>query len=163
MYEVPERAVLTAEIDKARDFGRTFVFVDVGANVGLFSLFVASCAGEKVKILAVEPEPENLSRLRFNVAANPDVSIRVIPLALSDKAGCVRLEPDHRDKGGTHTRAWSRDDPAGTLYAECRPLLEVLEVERITAIDALKIDVEGAEDTILIPFFADAGESLWPS
>jgi hypothetical protein len=71
MYEAPERAELFAEVDKARATGRTFVFVDIGANVGLFSLLVASYAGSNAKILAIEPEPENASRLRFNVSANP--------------------------------------------------------------------------------------------
>ena len=48
------------------------------------------------------------------------------------------------------------------MKGECRPLLEVLIQESITRIDALKIDVEGAEDRILIPFFNEAEESLWP-
>ena len=43
-----------------------------------------------------------------------------------------------------------------------RPLLEVLIQESITRIDALKIDVEGAEERILIPFFNEAEKSLWP-
>jgi hypothetical protein len=62
MYEPAERVELAAEIEKAKAADRTFVFIDVGANVGLFSLFVASCAGPKAKILAIEPEPQNLNR-----------------------------------------------------------------------------------------------------
>jgi FkbM family methyltransferase len=89
MYEAPERAELVSEIDKAKGLGRTFVFVDIGAKVGLFSLFVASYAGTNAKILAIEPEPENLRRLRFNVAANPDIPIQVIALALGESAGRV--------------------------------------------------------------------------
>jgi hypothetical protein len=58
MYEAPERQELTDEIEKAEAAGRPFVFVDIGANVGLFSLFVASCAGANAIILAFEPEPE---------------------------------------------------------------------------------------------------------
>jgi hypothetical protein len=100
MYEVPERMELTAEIEKATAAGRTFVFVDVGANVGLFSLFVASYAGANAKILAIEPEPENVRRLRFNVTSNPGVPIRVIPLALDDRAGSLALEANRRDRGG---------------------------------------------------------------
>jgi FkbM family methyltransferase len=67
------------------------VFVDIGANVGLFSLFVASQAGANAKILAIEPEPENVRRLRFNVAANPDAPIRVLPIALGEATGMVAL------------------------------------------------------------------------
>src|SRR5437016_6719812 len=42
MYEPAERMELAAEIDKAKAANRPFVFIDVGANVGLFSLFVAA-------------------------------------------------------------------------------------------------------------------------
>jgi hypothetical protein len=91
MYETTERAELTTEISKAAASGRPFVFVDIGANVGLFSLFVASQAGANAKILAIEPEPENVRRLRFNVAANPDAPIRVLPIALGEATGMVAL------------------------------------------------------------------------
>jgi len=68
--------------------------VDIGANVGLFSLFVASCAGRQARILAIEPEPGNLRRLEFNVRANPGVPITIISKALSDEAGVVTVELD---------------------------------------------------------------------
>ena len=45
---------------------------------------------------------------------------------------------------------------------EARTLLQLMNDENVTAIDALKIDVEGAEDKILSPFFRDAPRSLWP-
>src|SRR5436190_20001878 len=67
MYEPEERAELAAEIDRAKADGSPFVFVDIGANVGLFSFFVAARAARNAHILAVEPDPENLSRLAFNI------------------------------------------------------------------------------------------------
>jgi FkbM family methyltransferase len=170
MYEAGERVELFAEIDKAQEAGRGLVFVDIGANVGLFSLLVASRAGARAKILAIEPEPENLRRLRFNVAANPGIPIRVIPLALGESRGLVALEVDRHDRGGTHTRALTGDDDVGKVeggcrapVVECRTLLEVLREEGISRIDALKADVEGAEDAILVPFFRDAPQALWPN
>jgi FkbM family methyltransferase len=156
MYETAERAELAKEIDKASTAGRPFTFVDVGANVGLFSLFVASRASPSAKIIAIEPEPENIRRLRFNVAANPGIPIRVLPIALEETSGIVALEVNRRDRGGTRTR------PGQGRMVECRSLCEALGREKILTIDALKIDVEGAEDRILGPFFRDAPESLWP-
>jgi len=105
-YEARERAELAAQIAEATAAGRPFVFVDIGANVGLFSLFVASCAGGNASILAIEPERENLRRLRFNIDANPGLPIRVLPCALGDKEGQLALEINHRDRGGTRTRPW---------------------------------------------------------
>ena len=163
MYEAAERAELVTEIDKAEGSGRTFVFVDIGANVGLFSLFVASYASRNAKIIAVEPEPRNLSRLRFNVAANPSVPIRVIALALGESEGRVVVEVNKRDRGGTRTRPLSEHDHDDNVCVECRPLLDVLRQEGVTYINALKIDVEGAEDKVLVPFFSSAPEALWPN
>ena len=162
MYEACERMALSAEIDKATAACRTFVFIDVGANVGLFSLFVASYAGAVAKILAVEPEPGSLRRLEFNVAANPGVPIRVIPLALDERPGNVALQINHRDRGGTRTRPLNGYDQTATAEVECLPLLDLLKLEGVPSVDALKIDVEGTEDRILVPFFRDAAESLWP-
>jgi FkbM family methyltransferase len=153
MYEAPERAALATAIVTA---GRPFVFVDVGANVGLFSLFVAATAGPDAKIIAVEPEPENLRRLRFNVTANPGLPIAVLPVALDEAPGMVAIEANYRDRGGTRTLPSER----GTV--EALTLLEALKREGASYVDALKIDVEGAEDRILVPFFRDAPQSLWP-
>jgi FkbM family methyltransferase len=170
MYEPAERAELLAEIEKAGAARRTFVFVDVGANVGLFSLMIASYAGPTAKIVAIEPEPENVGRLRFNIAANSDLPIRVVPLALGETNGLVALDIDRRDRGGTRTRALPDADQTGKLDAEshallveCRTLVEVIRQEGMSSIDALKIDVEGAEDEILVPFFREAPKELWPN
>ena len=66
MYETTELAALSREIDAARARERGFVFVDIGANVGLFSMFVAAAADIGAKIIAVEPESGNFERLLFN-------------------------------------------------------------------------------------------------
>lgn len=163
MYESTEFAILAALIDKATAKNDAFVFVDVGANVGLFSFFVAARAGGRARILAVEPEPENLERLGFNIQANPGVPISPAPIALGDEAGEFAIEIDSRDRGGTRTRSInegpaSADEP----HVEARTLLQLARDENISAIDAIKIDVEGAENIILTPFFRDAPKSLWP-
>jgi FkbM family methyltransferase len=161
MYEAGEREELFAAIDATRAAGRRFEFVDIGANVGLFSLLVASYAGSKARILAIEPEPENLTRLRFNMSLNPAIAVDVAALALGEKAGTVILDIDRRDKGGTRTLSLSPGN-AGGVHVECRPLLTVLREAGVSRIDALKIDVEGNEDAVLVPFFHHAPQSLWP-
>lgn len=158
-YEAGERAALAARVVAARATGGPFVFVDIGANVGLFSFFVASCAGSNARILAVEPERENLRRLRFNIDANRGLPIRVLPHALGDTAGTVEIEIDTADRGGTRTRPMRA---GGGVAVESKPLVQLLAEENVMRIDALKIDVEGAEDRILLPFFKTAPKDLWP-
>ena len=87
MYETTELAVLSEEIAGVTAQGRKFSFVDIGANVGLFSIFVAATAGLDTQILAIEPDVENFARLLFNIQSNPGAPIRAIQIALSDEAG----------------------------------------------------------------------------
>jgi len=157
MYEPPEREELAREI--ARVSGRPFVFVDIGANVGLFSLFVAATA-RAARILAIEPEPGNFARLAFNIAANPGLPITPLALVLGETEGTARILLNARDRGGTRMVAAGAE--AGGIEVRCRPLLAVVTDAGLTGIDALKIDVEGAEDKVLVPFFRDAPAALWP-
>ena len=163
MYEPLELDALAAEIALANAERRAFVFVDIGANVGLFSLFVAAHAQPDARILAIEPEPGNLRRLTFNVAANPTAPVKIVPTALSDAAGDLVIELDRRDRGGSRTRKISpADAPAGVARVVSQTLLGLLAAENIAAVDALKIDVEGNEDVVLGPFFDTAPAALWP-
>lgn len=163
MYEPAELRELAAEIARAKQQRRPFVFLDIGANVGLFSFFVASQAGPDARILAIEPEAGNLRRLRFNVDINPAVPIKVIPTALSDEAGELAIELHPRDRGGSRTMKLAQSKASNRVtLVPSQTLLQLLTQERIEAIDALKIDAEGFEDVILQPFFQDAPPTMWP-
>ncbi len=163
MYEPTELKELAAEIVRNREQGRPFVFIDIGANVGLFSLFVAARAGQRARILAIEPEPGNLRRLNFNIRANPNAPITVIPTALSDEVGDLAIELNRRDRGGSRTMKIAHaGTPTDAVRVSSQTLLGVLSLEHIDAIDALKIDVEGMEDVILHPFFREAPPRICP-
>ncbi|HWM46103.1 MAG TPA: FkbM family methyltransferase [Xanthobacteraceae bacterium] len=160
MYEPAELAALEEAIEATR--GRRFVFVDIGANVGLFSLFVAANAGPDARIVAIEPEPGNMARLTFNLGANKTLPIRPLALAVGDEECEVAISLNRRDRGGTRAHAVTATDAGDLVRVPCRPLLSVLREEGLMAVDALKIDVEGMEDRVLAPFFRDAPPELWP-
>jgi hypothetical protein len=115
MYEPMELSELETDIARAGDQGQPFVFIDIGANVGLFSLFVAARAGPGARILAIEPEPGNLRRLGFNIAANPGVPIKVVPKALSDEAGYVAVELDAATGGHSNKEITLAEATSDTL------------------------------------------------
>ena len=138
MYEPEELAALRAEIDRTKAARRSFVFVDIGANVGLFSLFVAAKAGPAARILAIEPEPGNFARLAFNIASNPPLPIEPVAVALGDQVGEVAIALNRRDRGGTRVQAFGSAD---TVNVPLKPLMNLLREKDISAIDALKIDV----------------------
>src|SRR5438045_9765302 len=97
MFDRMERRVLAEAVRQRRS---AFTFVDIGANVGLYSLYLASCGD--VRTLAIEPQPGIVERLRFHLAANPAAKVDVLPIALSDRAGEATLVINDSDNGGTH-------------------------------------------------------------
>jgi FkbM family methyltransferase len=140
--------------------GPRFTFVDAGANVGAYSLFVAKRAGPSARILAVEPQPGIFERLVANIRFNDFATIKAIACALADKTGELTMFLDGRDSGASSLKLV--DAASGVARVATKTLLDVLQEEGLCAVDALKIDVEGAEDIVLQPFFAAAPTSLYP-
>jgi len=145
--------------DRIRD---GFTFVDVGSNVGVYALFVAAQAGPHARILAVEPQPEVFDRLAYNIRQNPFGTVKAVACAVADKAGELTLFLDARNRGESSVKIVGSSD-AATVRVPSVALLDLLQAEGFTSVDAIKLDVEGAEDLILDPFFRDAPESLYPS
>jgi FkbM family methyltransferase len=135
----------------------TATFIDIGANAGIYTL-TAAAAGARV--IAIEPNPAVLERLQFNLAAN-QLSHLVSPVqkGVSDTTGSFELTLDTSNLGGSSLVS-RRAGPRLTI--ECALLLSILLEEGVTQIDALKIDIEGAEDRALVPFFNTADASLFP-
>ena len=133
-----------------------FVFIDVGANCGLWCLRVANELGEGGTVIAVEPQPEVLNRLRYNARVNDIETIDVLDCVVGDRAGRAMLEIDKRNLGR------SRISDTGSLIVEMRTLLDIVRSKKLSRVDAIKIDVEGYEDRVLEPFFRDAPYTLLP-
>jgi FkbM family methyltransferase len=155
-FDAQERAILENHI---RD---GFVFIDIGANIGAYSLFVAARAQGAACILAVEPQPEIFDRLTYNIRQNPFGCIKAVACAVADKTGELTLFLDPRNRGESSVKVM-KSSQSGAVRVPTKTLLDLIGEEGFTRIDAIKIDVEGAEDLILEPFFRDAPLSLYPS
>jgi len=138
-----------------------FVFVDVGANVGGYSLFVAARAGAAARILAIEPQPEIHERLVYNVRQNDFATVKTLECAAADCDGEVTMFLDSRNRGDSSIRIVPNFD-GGRLTVRARRLADILAGEGLDRIDAMKLDCEGAEDLILEPFLRAAPRRLWP-
>ena len=162
-FDRREREVLAAAIEQRVRAGATFTFVDVGANVGLYSLFVASRGGAHARVLAVEPQRELVARMAFSLQCNPGFNVAVVQAAAADRDGEMDLVVYRPDRAGSsvkrHAAAFAG---AEIVPVPCRPLAAMVAEAGITAIDALKIDVEGAEDLVLPPFLREAPQDLLP-
>jgi FkbM family methyltransferase len=161
LFDVVERDWLARAIAEVKASGRSFTFVDVGANVGAYSLFVAAQAGPGARILAVEPQPDIFARLTANIGFNSFGSIMAVDCAVADKPGELTLFLDPRNKGESSVRLL-RSSATTAVKVPAVTLHQLLQDRGYAALDALKIDVEGAEDLILEPFLAQAPEALWP-
>jgi FkbM family methyltransferase len=140
-----------------------YVFVDIGANVGTYSLFVAQRAGPSSRVLAVEPHPEAQRRLACNLALNGLDWVEIAATALAEAAGRVELLINDRNIGSTSLRdGWEPGTLRSRIEVPCETLLTLVRRHGLTHIDALKADVEGAEDRVLAPFLAEAPRALWP-
>ena len=133
-----------------------FVFVDVGANCGYWSLRIAKKMGEDGTVIAIEPQPVMVERLRFNAAINDSELTGIHECVVGAGAGRVRLEVDERNLGR------ARVSKKGSLEVEMKSLLAIIEGHGLKRIDAIKVDVEGYEDHVLGPFLRDAPASLLP-
>ena len=131
-------------------------FVDVGANVGSYSLMVANEYKDMaVKVIAIEAHPENYKALRRNIQCNQFENV-IIPInkVVSNYKGLVDLY--ERSHDGTrvdsemysicndqHIDAYNILHPSGkSLEIECDTLDNILLNYRV---DVIKMDVEGAE------------------
>lgn len=154
-FDAEELALLAGDV---RD---GYHFVDIGANVGAYSLFVAARAGGGARILAVEPQPRVFAKLAYNIGLNPFGTIKAVACAVADKAGELTLFLDPENEGESSVRML-RSSASHSVRAPAVPLLDLLRSEGFTRVDGMKIDVEGAEDLILEPFLTSAPRELWP-
>ena len=122
------------------------------ANIGIYSFAIASKRTDAY-ILSFEPTPGVFEKLSFNINSNNlSDKIKVLNLALSNKKGEMKF----------NTNLESLVLGEGNITVKTDTLLNVLNANVIKKVSALKIDVEGAEDQILKPFFENAPKSLWP-
>lgn len=155
-FDREELAMIAAEMTDE------FRFVDVGANIGGYSLFVAAAAGPRARILAVEPQPLVFEKLVGNIRLNQFATVKAVACAVADADGELTLFVDAGNQGGSSVKLVHGEGSGGSIRVPSRTLLGLLSEEGFSRVDAIKLDVEGAEDLILEPFLRDAPETLWP-
>ncbi|MDP4023848.1 FkbM family methyltransferase [Methylobacterium sp. NEAU 140] len=154
-FDPAERAILRERLP------RDCVFLDIGANVGAYALCVAAFSGPEARVVAVEPQPDVFERLSYNIAQNPFHTVKAVACAVADKAGELTLFIDPRNRGESSLRIVGTNE-AARITVPAVTLLDLLAREGLTRVDAIKLDVEGAEDLILEPFLREAPAALLP-
>jgi FkbM family methyltransferase len=139
-----------AFLDKVLRPGMTFI--DVGANDGYYSLFAAQKVGEHGHVLAVEPSTRERANLKRNIARNGLANVTVIPVALGDSDGVAVLRLAQGAHSGHNTLGHFANDGVqaeSTEQVTVRTLDDVVAEQKFERIDVIKIDVEGAEASVI--------------
>ncbi len=131
-----------------RDLREGDIFVDIGAaSCRLYSLFAARKVGNNGKVVAIEPIPEIARRARFNANANGFDQISVRENALGTVDTTITLHVNEQQFGRSCMATTCVGRPIDVAMAT--PAFR-RGFESVNRIDALKIDVEGYEDLVLI-------------
>ncbi len=117
------------------------VIVDIGANIGYFTLLAAAIVGDSGKVIAFEPNPQNCELIQLSIRSNDFHNILVHEAAVLDEARAVALEVEGSNGGIAH------GIQEGDLVVEAVVLDDVLQGE--SRIDVIKMDIEGAEASAL--------------
>ena len=141
-------------------------FVDVGSNIGFYTMNIAAIFPKInfFKILSIEANPLMIERQRENIELlNKDkieVKDKIIleNYALSDIQGNLELDLEY----GYGSASISENKTKKSITVKSSTLIDVLTKNKIDNITCLKIDIEGHEDRVLVPFFNMAKRSLYP-
>jgi len=126
--------------------------IDIGANVGVHTIAMAQAVRGGV-VLACEPNPDALVRLRKNLSLNQISNVRVCEMAVSDQDGTVELYVplDLRHTAGASLRGNMHKhlEDSQPIFVPSTTIDRLVRSHHLTNIDFIKVDVEGFEGPVL--------------
>ena len=122
------------------------VVLDLGANIGYYTLLCAKLVGQAGKVFAFEPDPDNFAILERNVELNEYENVVAVQAAVSNSSGTASLHLASENKGDH--RLYGSQDDRPTIEVETLRLDEYLS-DYSGPIDFVKVDIQGAEGMAL--------------
>ncbi len=116
--------------------------LDLGANIGYFTLLAARLVGRSGRVFSFEPEPTNYNLLLKNIELNGYGNVVALQKAVSNTTGKVKLFLDSKDTGA-HS-IYRPDGKSKFIEVEAVAPDDYFK-DKVNKIDVIKIDVEGAE------------------
>ena len=115
--------------------------LDIGANIGYYTLIFAKLVGEGGKVFAFEPDPENFLILQENISINEYKNVVLVKKATSDKTGVAKLHLSEANRGDHRLFG-----PVGGRVIDIETIaLDDFLQDSAENIDLIKMDVQGAE------------------
>jgi len=125
------------------------VFIDLGANFGLYTLYASKLVGENGKVISFEPFGENFKSLTRNIEINKLANVLAEKLAVGEKEGTIHLYCDIEEKNLGMVSA----NYIENAYHEQVSIVSLdtyFDNKSIDRIDFIKIDIEGFEYPALL-------------
>jgi FkbM family methyltransferase len=124
-------------------------YVDVGANIGYFSVLASKLVGPEGHVVAIEASEAFNKRVRQNAQLNDCDNIRIAHAAVSDKRQTLTfILSSNKNMGANSIVPW--DGPVESQFEiEAQPLPEILDTDEIAKARVIKVDVEGAEGSVV--------------
>lgn len=122
-------------------------FIDVGANIGIFSLHIARRLGPAGQVFSLEPGPGAFQLLKRNILDNHlEKSVKFFQLAASNQGGTMKMGGD---SAVWNSLSLSNSPSEGGTEVRITTLDDLLQEEGDRPVHALKIDAEGVEQLVL--------------
>lgn len=139
-YEPFETALIKQSVKPGQ------VVLDIGANIGYYTLIIARQVGEMDHVFALEPDPTNFTVLKKNVETNGYTNVTLVQKAVSNTTGHLNLymRDDHY---GDH-RIYAPGDGRQAVQVEV-VWLDDFFAEFECPIDFIKMDIQGAEKGVV--------------
>src|SRR5262249_40402083 len=123
--------------------------LDVGAHHGLYTLLASKLVGPSGKVIAFEPSPRQRKRLAAHLRINGLREVQVMPYALGAENGEADLYLADGSDDWCNSLRKPQESARQTVRVQVRRLDDIAVQSRLTKVDFLKLDVEGAElDTL---------------
>jgi len=124
------------------------VFVDVGANIGKYTIKVARQVGDNGRVISIEPESYNFEMLKANIKLNKLSNVTPLNVACWNKNEKLRL---YLSPSYVSTGDHSLKNPVSMDFVEVSALKldDILKHLEIDHVDFIKIDAEGADGEVL--------------
>jgi len=146
MYEILSELYIHSEYFKYFDISPGDIVIDAGANIGGFTIQAALKAGPTGKVIAIEPDDENIKTLKRNIAHNNLNNVIIIKKALWSEKCTKDFHISHRPGEHTLMNYDSQQYSGGkTITIQCDTLDNIIHESGLTTINYLKMDIEGAE------------------
>lgn len=165
-HEPSSTAFFKQELALLRRTATPVTVLEIGGNLGYYTLIEADTLGPDGRILVCEPSPENVSVLRENVSRNGyDDAVDVFQLGLSDETGTAQFHLSSRSNCHSFEADSRFRDTDESIEVDVMTVDDFLSAQGITpeTINVVRMDVEGHEAKIvdgMVDLLAAAGPML---